>query len=710
MTAGSQVRGGSQREEVLEATIEEIVFRSDDGHFVVARATPARGDELVTAVGDLGRVTPGETLRLRGRWTTHVTYGRRFSVQGFTPVMPTTQEGVARYLGSGLVPGVGPSLAKRLVARFGERSLDVITQQSAKLREVDGIGPRRAQAIAQAVRARRAEAESMSYLHGLGLGPAMGRRILRKYGDASVRVLREDPYRVAEEVPGIGFRTADRIGQAAGIPADDPRRAAGAVLHLLGKGADDGHVYLTTEQLRTGAEALEVPGERAEEVLEPLVERGLAVADGEAIYAPPLFRAEHRVAERLRSLAGARKPRRDVKPPGAGDLTPTQLDSVHASLRHGLMVLTGGPGTGKTTTVRAIVQAHRAAEHRVLLCAPTGRAAKRLSEATGYEASTIHRLLEWSPFPGGFKRDADNPLDAELVLVDEASMLDLKLAESLLAAVPPTSRLVLVGDVDQLPPVGAGQVLRDLIDSGIAHVVRLVEVFRQARRSAIVRGAHQILHGRLPEPTPAGEKGDGDLFLVRSREPDAIVERLISSLRRLPEAYGLDPKTDAMVLTPMRRGPLGTEQLNAVLQGELNPAARPGTPAMRPGDKVMQLRNDYDKEVFNGDLGEVRRVEGGVTFVSIDGREVQYGTEDRDALTLAYASTVHKVQGSEFPAVIVVLHGSHHVLLSRSLLYTAVTRARRLVVLVGDERAMARAARNAVSLRCNSRLIDRLKG
>jgi exodeoxyribonuclease V alpha subunit len=703
----------NRREHVVEATLEDIVFRSDDGNFVVARATVAQEDGLVTVVGPLGMVTPGETFRLRGRWSIHEVHGRRFRVEGFTPVIPSTRDGIVRYLGSGLVPGVGPALAERLVRRFGDRSLDVITQQSGRLREISGIGPQRARAIADTVRARRAEAESLSFLHGLGLGPGTARRILKRYGDGAPRVLREDPYRVAEEVAGIGFRTADGIGRAGGIGLDDPRRAAGAVLHLLGKGADDGHVFLPRERLHGEAEELQVPPARVEEAIADLAARELVVVDGDAIYPPPLHRAERDVATRLLAMAGPRNPRRvpsTAALESAGALSDTQRSAVDASLRHGLMVLTGGPGTGKTTTVRAIVEAHLAAEHRVLLCAPTGRAAKRLSEATGHDASTIHRLLEWNPGTGSFRRGPADPLDAELILVDEASMLDLWLADKLIAAVPRTSHLVLVGDVDQLPPVGPGQVLRDVIDGGVSHVVRLTEVFRQAQRSAIVRGAHAILQGQVPTPTPAGDKGEGDLFVIRARDPNTVLERLRSALGRMKEAYDIDPRRDVQVLTPMRRGPLGTGQINLALQRELNPGAKDAAPgALLAGDKVMQLRNDYDKDVFNGDLGEVRRVEGGITYISVDGREIQYTTDDLDQITLAYASTVHKVQGSEFPAVVVVLHGSHHVLLTRALLYTAVTRAKRLCVLLGDDRAMARAARNAVSLRTHCRLADRLR-
>ena len=701
----------SDRTEVVQGAVDAVVYQSRDGAFSVVRFIRESDGSELTLVGDLGSVSPGEVLRVRGRFVEHPVHGRRLQVEGFTPVLPSTADGMARYLGSGLVPGVGKQLAERLVSAFGSRALDVIATQSAKLREVPGIGKQRAQAIAVAVRERRDETELMSYLHGLGIGPATARRIRKRYGERAVHVIREDPYLVAEQVQGIGFRTADLIGRASGLALDDPRRAAGAVLHLLGQVSDQGHTYATRDQLIEEGMALEVPAERVDEAIETLAGRALLVIDGEAIYASVLHRAEVEVAERLRERARA-APETEVRidPSALSGLSETQAEAVRATLLHRLLVLTGGPGTGKTTTVRGIVAAHRGLGHEVVLCAPTGRAAKRLSEAAGSEARTIHRLLEWNPATARFQRGRALPIEADLVLVDEASMLNMQLAENLLSAIPAQVPLVLVGDVDQLPPVGPGQVLRALIDSGVARVVRLETVFRQAQESRIVAGAHAILRGQRPVPTPTGTQGVGDLFLVDARDPVRALDRLRAMITRLPAAYGLAPKRDVMVLSPMRKGPLGTERLNAFLQHELNPdpSARDGVPQLRPGDRVMQLRNDYEKEAFNGDLGEVQNVEGGVTYVMFDGRQLQYRREELDALTLAYASTVHKVQGSEFPAVIVVLHAGHHVLLSRALLYTAVTRAKRLVVILGDPRALDRAIHNAHSYHCQSKLVERL--
>ncbi|MEC7520605.1 MAG: ATP-dependent RecD-like DNA helicase [Myxococcota bacterium] len=681
-------------DEVLQGTVVEQRFASADGRFAVLLVRREAVDEEVSVVGDVAGLTEGEDARFRGRWEEHAKFGKRFRAVGWTPVLPTTHAGLQRFLGSGLIPGVGPRLAQRLVERFGDRTLDVISTQSARLREISGIGKKRAEAIAEAVRTRRADAENLSFLASLGVGPSLSRRLLEKYKDRTVHVLREDPYLAAEEVRGVGFRTADSIGRAAGIGVDDPRRAAGAVLHLVAKGADDGHVFLPRDVLRARASELQVPAPLVDPAVEALVARDMLVAEEDRVYAPPLHRAEVAAAALLGALARPRAGRKEAaRELQISDLlSDQQKDAVRLSLTSGLMVLTGGPGTGKTTTLEAIVEAHEKLELRVTLCAPTGRAAKRMSEASGREAKTIHRLLEWNPVTGDFNKTADEPLATDLVVVDEASMLDLVLGRSLLEAIPKSASLVLVGDVDQLPPVGAGQLLRELIRSEVAPVIRLKTVFRQAQESAIVRGAHALLDGKIPTPTERGQKGSGDLFLIRSRDPEVIIDKLRSTLQRIPTAYGLDAKRDVQVLVPMRRGTLGTENLNAALQEALNPG-RGAAGAFRTGDKVMQLRNDYEREVFNGDIGWVQSVVDGVTYVEFDTGTRSYKADDLDALTLAYATTIHKSQGSEFPAVVLVLHGAHHVLLSRALVYTAVTRAKRLVVIVGDPRAIARAAR-----------------
>lgn len=697
---------------VLTATIDEPEFVSRDATWGVSRATCEPSGESALLIGAITTLARGETARFSGRWEDHAQYGRRFRVYTYAPILPSSDRGLVRFLGSGLVKGVGEALAKKLVTRFGDRTLDVITKESGRLREVGGVGPKKAESLRAAVLARRDEAESFAFLHGVGLGPALARRVFTKYGASAPAKLKDDPYLAAEEVSGIGFLTADRIGREVGIAEDDPRRARGAILHALARATDDGHTFLDARELTAATTKLSVPEALVAPALEELVERQLIVRDGSSLYPPPLHEAEVRLATLLaRRSARAKPPREAARAIAAATrgvkLEPEQEAAVALSLEARAMVLTGGPGTGKTTTVRAIVAAHEALGHRVLLAAPTGRAAKRLSEAAGREARTIHRLLEWNPARGGFVRGEDEPLEADVVVADEASMLHLELALALVEALPNDAKLVLVGDADQLPPVGPGHVLREVLASGVVPIVRLARVFRQAEASAIIRGAHAILAGHAPTPTPTGTKGDGDLFLVRATDPEQATRKLVEVLGRLPAAYGLDPRRDIQVLTPTRRGPLGTDALNELLAAELNPSRKPQR--FSPGDKVMQLANDYEREVWNGDVGWVTNVRDGVTYVEIDGRAVSYKDDELAALSLAYAATVHKAQGSELPAIVIVLTNSHWVMLSRALLYTAVTRGRRVVVLVGDPNAIARAARTVTTTRTNARLAERLR-
>ena len=704
------------REESFVARLESHRFVAKDGTFAVVHARREPSGAAIVLVGDLAGARLGEKIQFQARLERHAVHGERFRVSSFVPVLPSTREGLAKFLGGGLVSGIGQRLAARVVAKFGDRTLDVITRESARLKEVPGLGGKRGEALAEAVRARRGEADSLAFLQGLGLGPAISRKIYARFGARTATQLQEDPYLAAEEIPGIGFLTADRIGKEIGIAPDDPRRARGALLYALSRGADDGHTCLPAEELARSVQGLGVPVSLVPATLEALAASAQVVAEDGPLFLPELHEAEVSLAAGLRArLARRRAPAkaraaidRVTGAEGALRLADKQREAVERSTELGVLVLTGGPGTGKTTTLRAIVAVHEALERRVVLAAPTGRAAKRMSEATGREAKTLHRLLEWNPGTATFARDDESPLEADVVIVDEASMLDVRLGAALERAVMRDATLVLVGDVDQLPPVGAGHVLREVIASEAVPLVRLDRVFRQAEESAIVRGAHAIASGQAPTSSPRGHKGPGELFVVEAHEPERVVEKLREVLRRIPPAYDLDPLRDVQVLTPMRKGPLGTDALNQVLQAELVPGHQ-GKSRFRTGDKIMQTSNDYEREVWNGDVGWVKRVVDGVTYVDFDVGETSYRDDELEGLVLAYAATVHKSQGSEFPAVVLVLHGSHHVMLARPLLYTAITRARRLVVIVGEPGAIARAARNVGSTRVHGRLAARLR-
>ncbi len=690
--------------EALEGTVLRVVFSAPDGSFAVLRLdVPARG-QPVTVIGPLSEVAPGETLKLEGTWERHPAHGEQFRASRAIVDVPRTPDGVARYL-EGL-KGIGPELAKRLVAAFSVEAVEVIEKEPWRVAQIKGVGKTRAARFAVFAKERRAEREVMIFLQGLGVSLAYARRIYKTYGDQAIQKVRENPYRLARDVTGIGFFIADRIARGMGIDPASTIRIQAGVLHELAAFSDVGHVFAPRQHLEhQAAEALAVDPARVSAAVDQLTLEGAVILDEGNVYQPWLHRAEMDTAARIRSLLAEPRP----PPPGLHDaekLSVGQRRAIELAGTAAVAVITGGPGTGKTTVVRALVSGWERAKRRVLLAAPTGRAAKRLQEATGRNALTVHRLLEWGRGAREgrrgatpFGRDADHPLEADLLVVDEASMLDLPLARGLVQAVPLGATLVLIGDVDQLPSVGPGQVLGDLIASGVVPVARLTEVFRQEEGSGITENAYRILAGEIPRSEEPEGKEKQDFYVVRAEEPERARDLVVRMCReRIPERFGFDPRRDVQVLAPMHRGQAGTEELNRALQAALNPDGAEVTHAgraLRVGDKVMQLRNDYDRDVFNGDLGIVQTAameEGdAVLEVDFDGRRVRYQADDLDALDLAYAVTVHKSQGSEYPAVVLTTLMQHFVLLRRNLLYTAVTRGKRLVVIVGSERALRRA-------------------
>ena len=746
----------------LEAVLERVTYANDETGYTIARVAPTRrdratsggsGDDLLTVVGNLLGAQPGESLRMQGRWKTHPQYGRQFEVVHYTTVLPATTQGIQRYLGSGLIKGIGPRIAERIVARYAVDTLRVIEEEPDRLGEVPGLGPKRTALIARAWEEQKAIKEVMVFLQGVGVSTSLAVRIYKTYKDASIAVVKNEPYRLAADVWGIGFKTADTIARSLGIPHDSPQRIKAGLRFALSEAADDGHCYLPEgELLAKGAELLGVEPEPMRPCLDELVgEEGVVretlaaepmaprerddtvLDDGDeppepvtAVYLVPFHRAETALARNLRRLLASDQDRlaafRDVDWDAAfgwlrtktgNTLAPEQEEAVRLTLTRSVSVLTGGPGCGKSFTVRSVVLLARAKRARVILAAPTGRAAKRLEELAGMEASTLHRLLRLRP-GGDAAFDRDHPLDADLIVVDEASMLDVLLANTLVKAVAPGAHLLFVGDVDQLPSVGAGEVLGDLLASGVVPSVRLTHIFRQAQQSGVVMNAHRINAGELPQT-----RGLPDFFYFREDDNERVAELAVDiAANRIARKFGLDPRRDVQVLCPVHRGAAGAGALNERLQEALTPA-RPDLPerryggrVFRVGDKVTQLRNDYDKEVFNGDMGVVAAIslEDQTLRVRLDdGREVRYAFDELDELTHAYAVTIHRSQGSEYPCVVVPLTTSAWLMLQRNLLYTAVTRAKRVVVLVGSWRAVAKAVRTVGAGRRHTALAARLR-
>ncbi len=696
----------------LEGVVERLTFADPESHYAVVRLKVKGRRGLVTVVGPLAGTREGEQLQLKGRYEVHPKYGEQFKVTWWYAVLPATEAGIQRYLASGLVKGIGPELAKRLVDHFGPETLEVIDHTPERLKEVAGIGDKRIQQITRDWQEHKAARKVLVALQGLGLSLGFATKIYKQYGDQALEVATANPYQLALDIQGLGFATADRLASRLNLDPLTPARLAAGLLHVLETMAGEGHVYAPEELLLQQArELLQVPEQPLKKILEHLAREGRVVLEdlpqGRGVYRKPAWVAETGVARDLGRLktTGALPPPlhlddmiKQVQEERGLELSEEQARAVALALREKVVIITGGPGTGKTTIVSCILDLYRRLGAKVLLMAPTGRAAKRLSEATGAEAATIHRALEFSPQLGGFRRNAAEPLKADAIVVDEASMVDIYLMYHLLKAVPRSARLILVGDVHQLPAVGPGNVLKDLMASGVVPTARLTQIYRQAKQSLIVVNAHRVNEGAFPVlPRSFGQV---DFVFVELQEPEAIKARLLELVsRELPWRYGFDPVKDLQVITPMHRGAVGIQTLNHELQGHLNPRAPRytfGPRVFRRGDKVMQLRNNYYKEVFNGDIGLVTGFipDTGQLLVSFDGRVVAYEPGEGDEITLAYAVTVHKAQGSEFPGVVLILTTHHYLLLQRNLLYTALTRGRRLVVLLGSKKALAMAIKN----------------
>ena len=703
----------------LRCVIEHITYQNSENGYSILKAKVKDHTDLVTLVGTMLEVPVGCVLLCEGDWKIDRKYGQQFMVQSFEEVMPATVYGIEKYLGSGLVKGIGPKFAQLIVRQFGTDTIEVIETDIERLYEVPGIGKKRVEKIRESWEKQKDIKNVMLFLQGYGVSTAYAAKIYRCYGQESIDKVKENPYRLADDIWGIGFKTADGIASKMGYEKNDLRRCKSGLSYTLSRLSDDGHVYAEQEQLlKSAVELLEADQDSIVQAMKEMVESEQLIMDGDVIYLPPFYYAEIGTANKLKNLMGSTSMKAVPVQPNIQAISlqtgieydDVQVDAIRQAVNSKVMVLTGGPGTGKTTTTQGIIAALKDMGLKILLAAPTGRAAKRMSEATGMEAKTIHRLLEYNP-ADGYKRNDENPIEGDVLIVDECSMIDILLMNNLVKALSESMRLILVGDIDQLPSVGAGNVLRDIIESGQVPVVRLTRIFRQAQSSRIVMSAHAINEGRFPD---ISNGMNTDFFFIKNDDADSVAAAIVNLVKnRLPKSYQM-PLSKIQVLTPMQRGVVGSANLNLVLQEALNPSKEGlnrGGYNYRKGDRVMQIRNNYDKEVFNGDLGYVESVnmEDRTLTVNFEDRRVEYDISELDELSLAYATTIHKAQGSEYPIVVMPVLMKHYVMLQRNLIYTGITRAKKICVLIGSPKALAYAIRNLTVSDRNTKLKERMQ-
>lgn len=702
----------------IRCVVERITYQNPDNGYSVLKVRMKGFDDLIPVVGNLLDAAVGSVLLVEGEWKVDAKYGREFIADKWEETMPATLYGIEKYLGSGLIKGVGPKCAKQIVSTFGLDTISVIESTPKKLLSVPSIGRKRVRMIQESWERQKEVKNIMLFLQSYGVSAGFAAKIYKAYGNESIGKVKGNPFCLADDIWGIGFKTADGIAEKLGVGKESFVRCRSGLMYTLNELADDGHVFAYRDQLiQKGIELLDAPESAITAALEKMLSEQDLILDGDAIFLPAFYYAETGAANRLLRLISAPPSREllgdvpveEIEKESGIQYDPVQIEAIAQAAKSKVMVLTGGPGTGKTTVTQGIIAMYRSAGLKVLLAAPTGRAAKRMTEATGLESKTIHRLLEFKP-PNGYEKNEDTPLEGDVLIVDEASMIDVILMNSLLKAIPPHMRLILVGDIDQLPSVGAGNVLRDMIDSGSIPVVRLTKIFRQAQSSRIVMNAHRINEGKLPD---ISNGKTADFFFIEDKDPEHTAMQIVDLVkRRLPKAYQV-PTSSIQVLTPMQRGVIGASNLNLMLQDAINPTEillRRSGLTYRQNDRVMQIKNNYEKEIFNGDIGSIQSVdlENRTLTVLFDNRLIIYDSTELDELTLAYATTIHKAQGSEYPIVVMPVLMSHYVMLQRNMIYTGITRAKKLLVLIGTQKALRYCVHNVTVTKRNTRLKERL--